>query len=150
VGKKPREASSGHTGDTVGIQSIGSSSSSSRDCDTDAGDGADGAARSGGEDDGRKVAGLREGWPKTGPAACHVRSGIGAEERERLSSVGGSRAWTWPRMRECEVDVVCALVVVVVVVKCGGGVWEGREEVFVLGVLAREEEESIRRTAGAR
>jgi hypothetical protein len=127
----------------------------------DAGDGADGAARSGGEDDGRKVAGLREEWPKTGPAACHVRSGIGAEERERLSSVGGSRTWPWPRMRECEcecececeVDDVCALVAVVAVVKCGGGVWEGREgreEVFVLGVLAREEEESIRRTAGAR
>jgi len=123
------------------------------DVDADAREGTDGAD-SGGEDDGRKVAGLRDEWPKTGPEACHldVRSGIGVEERERLSSVGGSRVWPWPRARECEVDGVCALValVVVVVVKCGGGVWEGREEVFVFGVLAREKEESIRRTAGAR
>jgi len=77
-----------------------------------------------------------------------VRSGIGAEERERLSSnVGGSRAWVWAR---CEVDDVFAFVAFVVVEKCGGGVWEVREEEFVLGVLAREVEESIRRTAGAR
>ena len=77
-----------------------------------------------------------------------MRSGIGAEERERLSSnVGGSRAWAWAR---CEVDDVFALVALVVVEKCGGGVWEVREEAFVLGVLAREVEESIRRTAGAR
>ena len=79
-----------------------------------------------------------------------MRSGIGAEERERLSSnVGGSRAraWAWAR---CEVDGVFALVALVVVEKCGGGVWEVREEAFVLGVLAREVEESIRRTAGAR
>lgn len=117
--------------------------------DAEAREGADGAD-SGGEDDGRMVAGLRDGWPKTGPDACHVRSGIDAEERERLSSVGGSRVWPWPRTCECEVDGVRALVVLVVVVKCGGGVWEGCEEVFVLGVLAREEEESIRRTAGAR
>lgn len=123
------------------------------DADTREGtDGADSGGEDDGDGDGRKVAGLRDVWPKTGPDACHVRSGIGAEERERLSSVGGSRVvWPWPRVRECEVEGDCALIaLVVVVVKCGGGVWDGRSEVFVLGVLAREEEESIRRTAGAR
>jgi hypothetical protein len=105
---------------------------------------------SGGEDDGRKMAGLRDGWPKTGPVACQVRSGIGAEDRERLSSVGGSKTWAWPRTREGEVDDVVALVAFVVAVKCGGVVRERGEEVFVLGVLAREEDASIRRTAGAR
>lgn len=32
----------------------------------------------------------------------------------------------------------------------GGGEREGREEVLMLGVLEREADESIRRTAGAR
>lgn len=67
-----------------------------------------------------------------------MRSGIGAEERERLSSSsGGSREWR-------------VLAVAVVVMAEGGGEREGREEVFVLGVLEREMDESIRRTAGAR
>lgn len=105
AGKGPREASSGRTGDAVGDQSIASSSSSSRsrgrisasrDCDAGIREDADGAPCGGGEDEDNdgweKVAGLREAWPKTGPEACHVRRGIGAEERERLSSsVGGSR-----------------------------------------------------------
>ena len=91
------------------------------------------------------MAGLREAWPKTGPDACHVRRGIGAEERERLSSsVGGSRPLG------CELDDdVFAFVALLVVVKLGGGVWEMREEALVVGVPAREAEESIRRTAGA-
>jgi hypothetical protein len=69
-----------------------------------------------------------------------VRSGIGAEERERLSSSsGGSRERR-----------VLALVVMEVVVAEGGGEREGREEVLVFGVLEREMDVSIRRTAGAR
>jgi hypothetical protein len=64
-----------------------------------------------------------------------VRSGIDAEERERLSSSGGSRG------RE---------VMVVGAAYEGGGEREGREEVLMLGVLEREADESIRRTAGAR
>jgi len=75
-----------------------------------------------------------------------VRSGIGAEERERLSSSSGGS-------RERPVLVVMVVVVVVVVVVAGyegGGEREGREEVLVLGVLEREIDESIRRTAGAR
>lgn len=95
------------------------------------------------------MAGLREVWPKTGPDACHVRRGIGAEERERLSSsVGGSRPWPWPLGCELDDDVF-AFVALLVVVKLGGGVWEMREEALVVGVPAREVEESIRRTAGA-
>lgn len=158
-GKGPREASSGRTGDAVGVQSIASSSSSSRsrgrisasrDCDAGIWEGSDGG---GDEDEGddndgwEKVAGLREVWPKTGPDACHVRRGIGAEERERLSSsVGGSRLWPLG----CELDDdVFAFVALLVVVKLGGGVSEMREEALVVGVPAREVEESIRRTAGA-
>ena len=105
AGKGPREASSGRTGAAVGVQSIASSSSSfrsrgrisaSRDCDAGIRECAccgGGGDEEGEDNDGwEKVAGLREVWPKTGPDACHVRRGIGAEERERLSSsVGGSR-----------------------------------------------------------
>jgi hypothetical protein len=129
AGKRPRGTSSGRTGDAVGVQSIASSSSSSReerisvsrDCDAGPREGTVSGDGGGGDDDDDedendevgfgKVAGLREGCPKTGPDACHVRSGIGAAVRERLSrSVGGSRAWT----RECEAEVVFALVVAVV------------------------------------
>jgi len=106
AGKGPREACSGRTGDAVGDQSIASSSSSSRsrgrisasrDCDAGMREDDAECARCGGggdeDNDGwEKVAGRREAWPKTGPDACHVRRGIDAEERERLSSsVGGSR-----------------------------------------------------------
>ena len=110
AGKGPRGACSGLTGDAVGDQSIASSSSSSRsrgrisasrDCDAGIREDAECARCGGGggdEDEGEdndgweKVAGRREEWPKTGPDACHVRRGIDAEERERLSSsVGGSR-----------------------------------------------------------
>ena len=69
--KGPREASSGRTGDAVGVQSIASSSSSSRerisasrDCDAGAREGANGGGSGGdgGDDDdnGWKVVGLRE------------------------------------------------------------------------------------------
>ena len=94
-----------------------------------------------GEDDalgdgGLKAAGLSEGRPKTGPVACLVRNGIGAEERERLSSSsGGSRERPVATAAEGYE---------------GGGERESREEVLVLGVLEREMDESIRRTAGAR
>jgi hypothetical protein len=98
------------------------------------GAGADDALGDGG---GLKVAGLSEGWPKTGPVACRVRSGIGAEERERLSSSSGGS-------RERRVLVVVATGYE------GGGEREGREGVLVLGVLERDMDESIRRTAGAR
>jgi len=101
AGKGPREASSGRTGDAVGVQSIVSSSASSRsrgrisasrDCDAGIREDLDDTCCDAGGDGWEKVACLREGWPKTGPDACHVRRGIGAEERERLSSsVGGSR-----------------------------------------------------------
>ena len=141
AGRGPREASSGRTGDVVGVQSIASSSSSSRDRNAGTCAGVDDA----GGDGGLKVAGLSEARPKTGPVACHVRNGNGAEERERLSSSsGGSR--------------VRGVLVVMVVVEAeaagayeGGGEREGRE-VLVLGVLEREVDESIRRrrTAGAR
>ena len=152
-GNTLREASSGRTEDVVGIQSIASSSSPSRKRISALHDrgasGAEGASDVAGGDDaeggrgiggGWKEAGLSEGWPKTGPAACQVRSGIGAEERERLSSGKGVS-----RARGCVV-----VVGVVVVVTCGGGDHEARKEVPVLGVLARDAEESIRRTAGAR
>lgn len=154
--KRLREAGSGRAVGVVGVQSIASSSSSSRDrgcdrdCDcgsgarvrADAGAGADDALGDGG----LKVAGLREGCPKTGPVACHVRSGIGAEERERLSSSsGGSR-----ERRVLALVVIEVVVIAVAVVAGGGGEREGREEVLVLGVLEREMDESIRRTAGAR
>ncbi len=73
-----------------------------------------------------------------------MRSGIGAEERERLSSSSGGS-------RERRVSVVMAVVVEVVAAGYeGGGEREGREEVLALGVLERETDESIRRTAGAR
>ena len=65
--KGPREASSGRTGDAVGVQSITSSSSSSRerisasrDCDAGAREGADGGGGGDDDDNGWKVAGLRE------------------------------------------------------------------------------------------
>jgi len=98
------------------------------------------------------VTGLSEGWPNTGPAACRVRKGIGAEERERpSSSSGGSRLRGRGRGF---LGNGGAMVVVVLPLPpgCGGGVLERREELFVvvLGVLAREVEESIRRTDGAR
>jgi hypothetical protein len=48
------------------------------------------------------------------------------------------------------VDDVFASVASFVVVELGGGVCERREKALVVGVLAREVEESIRRTAGAR
>jgi hypothetical protein len=67
-----------------------------------------------------------------------VRNGIGAEERERLSSSsGGSRARPVALVAAAEGYE-------------GGGERENREEVLVLGVLEREMDESIRRTAGAR
>lgn len=144
--KRPREVGSGRTaGDMVGVQSIASSSSSSRDCDCGSGVGVSaGADDALGDDGGLKVAGRSEGWPKTGPVECHVRSGIGAEERERLSSSsGGSR----------ERPALVVMEVVIVVAEPGyegGGEREGREGVLVLGVLEREMDESNRRTAGAR
>lgn len=56
---------------------------------------------------------------------------MGAEERERLSSSSGGS-----RVRGVSYE--------------GGGEREGREEVLMFGVLEREADESIRRTAGAR
>ena len=150
--KKPREVGSGRVaGDMVGVQSIASSSSSSRDCDCGSGVGVCAGAGAGagaddalGDDGGLKVAGRSEGWPKTGPVECHVRSGIGAEESERLSSSSGGS-------RERRVLVVIEVVIVVAAPGYeGGGERESREGVLVLGVLERELDESIRRTAGAR
>ena len=69
-----------------------------------------------------------------------MRSGIGAEERERLSSSSG----------ESRVRGVLVVSVVAVVVAEGGGEREVREEVLMPGVLEREVDESIKRTAGAR
>ena len=66
-----------------------------------------------------------------------MRSGIGAEERERLSSSSGESR-------------VLAVRFVAAVVAEGGGEREGREEVPMPGVLEREVGESIKRTAGAR
>jgi hypothetical protein len=96
AGKGPREAGSGRTVDAVGVQSIASSLASTPSRGRISEDVDDACCDGGGDDeenDGwEKVACLREGWPKTGPDACHVRRGIGAEERERpSSSVGGSR-----------------------------------------------------------
>jgi hypothetical protein len=57
AGNPPREASSGRTGDAVGVQSIASSSTSSCDCGAGGvGAGADDARG----DDGSRVAGLSE------------------------------------------------------------------------------------------
>jgi hypothetical protein len=56
AGKSPREASSGRTGDAVGVQSI-ASSSSPRNCGAGIGAGADDP----GGDCGLRVAGLSEG-----------------------------------------------------------------------------------------
>jgi len=139
AGKRPLETGSGRTGE-VGVQSIASSSSSSRGWDCGAGERAGAGADDARGDGGLRVAGLREGWPNTGPVAWRVRRGIGTEERERpSSSSGGSREW--------RVLVVGGLVV------AGyerGGEREVREEVLVLGALERVVDEYIRRTAGAR
>lgn len=62
---------------------------------------------------------------------------MGAEERERLSSSSGGS-----RERRVLVLVLAGYE--------GGGERKGREEVLALGVLEREMDESIRRTAGAR
>ena len=70
-----------------------------------------------------------------------MRSGIGVEERERLSSSSGGS-----RVR----GVLVVAVVAAVVAYEGGGEREGRKEAPMLGVLERDVDESIRRTAGAR
>ncbi len=100
---------------------------------------------------GEKIAGRREGCPKTGPAACQVRSGIvGAPERERPSRNSGDS-----RLRGCENDrvvgaPVLVLVLLVEMAEFSSGGLDVRDARPVLGVLAREAEVSIRRTAGGR
>ncbi len=74
AGKRPLETGSGRTGE-VGVQSIASSSSSSRGWDCGAGERAGAGADDARGDGGLRVAGLREGWPNTGPVAWRVRRG---------------------------------------------------------------------------
>lgn len=86
-----------------------------------------------------------DGWPKTGPVACQVRSGGGGAEREvsRMPEED-SRLRGWLGWWLCEKDgaVVEALV--------GSGGLDVREAGSALGVLEREVEVSERRTAGGR
>lgn len=119
------------TGDAVGVQSIALSSSSSSCCCCRAPDGGKIGGRNG-----------SEGCPKTGLVECQVRSGGGAVERERLSRCSG-----W-----CEKDGAVEELVLVLVemAELGSGGLDVREAVPALGVLAREEEVSIKRTEGGR
>ena len=124
----------------MGVQSIALSSSSSSCCRCRERNSASSRVCA----DGAKIAGRSgsEACPKMGPDVCQVRCGIGsgALERERLSRSSGDSM-----VRVCEKDGA-----VVEVELSSGGLDVREAESAALGVLPREEEVSIRRTAGGR